>query len=214
MPGRRLLSLLRVSVIAAMAILLLVCAYAAEQTPNLFDSLGKFFQPQSETPAAEASPPAEPSTPARNLAQQGAPGSRRIALVIGNDAYEKASKLEKAGNDATAIARELKTAGFDVLQHHNLNHRGMVKAEETLVDRITGSDQVVVFSAGHGVQTSLSALGCSAVGWGELANPNGQAILYHFAMRYRRAKVAGGMYFVTVNLADRQSSVLIELIDA
>ena len=90
----------------------------------------------------------------------------------------------------------------------------MVKAEETLVDRITGGDQVVVFFAGHGVQTSLSALGCSAVGWGELANPNGQAILYHFAMRYRRAKVAGGMYFVTVNLADRQSSVLIELIDA
>ena len=68
MPGRCLLSLLRIAAIAAMATLSPVCAYAAEPTPSLFDSLGKFFQPRSEIPAAEASPPAEPSTPARNLA--------------------------------------------------------------------------------------------------------------------------------------------------
>ena len=30
--------------------------------------------------------------------------AKRIALVIGNDAYEHVSKLQKAGNDATAMA--------------------------------------------------------------------------------------------------------------
>ena len=50
--------------------------------------------------------------------------------------------------------------------------------------------------------------------WGSQAHPNGQAIRYHFAMRYRRTNVAGATYFFTVNLADRQSSVLVENIDA
>lgn len=77
---------------------------------------------------------------------------RRIALVIGNDAYQKVSKLQKAGNDATAMARELRAAGFEVLLHRDLNYRGMVKAVETLSNSITGGDQVVVFFAGHGVQ--------------------------------------------------------------
>jgi uncharacterized caspase-like protein len=33
--------------------------------------------------------------------------AKRIALVIGNDNYIAVSKLQKAGNDATAMAREL-----------------------------------------------------------------------------------------------------------
>ncbi|MCP5159310.1 MAG: transposase [Gammaproteobacteria bacterium] len=33
-------------------------------------------------------------------------------------------------------------------------------------------------------------------------------------MRYRRARIAGATYFFTVNLADRQSSLLVEYIDA
>jgi uncharacterized protein (DUF2147 family) len=93
------------------------------------------------------------------LAQDGAgrcpdrePGNKRIALIIGNDAYQKVSKLEKAGNDAAAMARELTTACFDVVLHKDLNYRAMVKAVQTLTERITGGDQVVVFFAGHGVQ--------------------------------------------------------------
>lgn len=77
---------------------------------------------------------------------------KRIALVIGNDNYQNVSKLQKAGNDATAMALELRAAGFDVLLHKDLNYRAMVKAMETLSNSITGGDQVVVFFAGHGVQ--------------------------------------------------------------
>ena len=78
--------------------------------------------------------------------------AKRIALVMGNDNYTAVSKLQKAGNDATAMARELKAAGFTVQLHRDLNYLGMVKAVESFTKGITGGDEVVVFFAGHGVQ--------------------------------------------------------------
>ena len=78
--------------------------------------------------------------------------AKRLALVMGNDNYTSVTKPQKAGNDATAMARELKAAGFTVQLHKDLNYRGMVKAVETFTNSITGGDEVVVFYAGHGVQ--------------------------------------------------------------
>jgi formylglycine-generating enzyme required for sulfatase activity len=78
--------------------------------------------------------------------------AKRVALVMGNDNYTSVSKLQKAGNDATAMARELKNAGFTVQLHKDLNYRGMVRAVEAFTNNITGGDEVVVFFAGHGVQ--------------------------------------------------------------
>jgi formylglycine-generating enzyme required for sulfatase activity len=76
----------------------------------------------------------------------------RQALVIGNDNYTSVAKLQKAGNDATAMARELKAAGFAVQLHRDLNYRAMVRAVENFAGGIKGGDEVVVFFAGHGVQ--------------------------------------------------------------
>ena len=78
--------------------------------------------------------------------------AKRVALVIGNDNYMAVGKLQKAVNDATAMARELKSAGFAVQLHQNLNYRGTVKAIENFASGISGGDEVVVFYAGHGVQ--------------------------------------------------------------
>lgn len=78
--------------------------------------------------------------------------AKRVALVMGNDNYSAVSKLQKAGNDATAMARELRAAGFAVQLHKDLNYRGMVRAVEAFTNSITGGDEVVVFFAGHGVQ--------------------------------------------------------------
>ena len=78
--------------------------------------------------------------------------AKRIALVIGNDNYQTVSKLQKAGNDAVAMATELRAAGFEVVLHKDLNYRGMVRAFESLYSSVTGGDEVVVFYAGHGVQ--------------------------------------------------------------
>jgi formylglycine-generating enzyme required for sulfatase activity len=87
-------------------------------------------------------------TPA--LAQNSVP--KRLALVIGNDAYQNVPKLEKAGNDAAAMARELKTAGFDVTLARDQDFRSMLKKMDFFISHITGGDQVVIFFAGHGVQ--------------------------------------------------------------
>ena len=78
--------------------------------------------------------------------------AKRVALVIGNDNYMAVSKLQKAGNDANAMARELKNAGFAVQLHQNLNYRATVRAVESFTQGIQGGDEVVVFYAGHGVQ--------------------------------------------------------------
>jgi len=78
--------------------------------------------------------------------------AKRVALVIGNDNYITVSKLQKAGNDAYAMARELRSAGFAVQLHQNLNYLGTVKAIEAFANGISGGDEVVFFYAGHGVQ--------------------------------------------------------------
>jgi len=78
--------------------------------------------------------------------------AKRVALVIGNDNYTVVNKLQKAGNDAKAMERELTKAGFKVQLYSDLNYRGMVKAIETFANGISGGDEVVVFYAGHGVQ--------------------------------------------------------------
>ena len=78
--------------------------------------------------------------------------AKRLALVMGNDNYTSVTTLQKAGNDATAMARELKAAGFTVQLYKDLNYRGMVKAVEVFANSISGGDEAVVFFAGHGVQ--------------------------------------------------------------
>ena len=78
--------------------------------------------------------------------------ARRVALVIGNDNYANVTKLQKAGNDATSMAKELRAAGFTVQLQKDLNYRSMVKVIESFTTTITGGDEVVVFYAGHGVQ--------------------------------------------------------------
>ena len=83
--------------------------------------------------------------------------AKRIALVMGNDNYASVSKLQKAGNDADAMARELTAAGFTVTKHRDLNYRSMVKAIDAFSESITGGDEVVVFYAGHGVQIKAGA---------------------------------------------------------
>jgi len=83
--------------------------------------------------------------------------AKRLALVMGNDNYVSVNRLQKAGNDADAMARELKAAGFTVTLQRDLNYRSMVKAIDAFSESITGGDEVVVFYAGHGVQIKAGA---------------------------------------------------------
>lgn len=47
---------------------------------------------------------------------QPALAEKRVALVIGNAAYENAARLGNPANDAAAITATLKEAGFDIVE--------------------------------------------------------------------------------------------------
>ncbi len=79
-------------------------------------------------------------------------GERRVALVIGNDAYKNVPPLEKAANDGKAMASELKRAGFEVMAYSNIGRRAMNDAINEFKDRIANGGVGVLFFAGHGVQ--------------------------------------------------------------
>ncbi len=50
------------------------------------------------------------------LLAPGAHAERRVALVIGNNAYENVPPLQKAVNDADAVSKELAKLGFEVVR--------------------------------------------------------------------------------------------------
>ncbi len=79
--------------------------------------------------------------------------AERVALVIGNDAYKHARKLNAALNDATAVAGALQKLGFETLVASNAGLEHMVEAMETLRVKAVGAQAVLVYYAGHGIES-------------------------------------------------------------
>ncbi len=77
--------------------------------------------------------------------------AKRVALVIGNDAYDHVSKLEKAVNDAKAVAKAARDIGFQVISQVNVDRKGMNHQLDRLADSISAGDEVLFFFAGHGI---------------------------------------------------------------
>lgn len=79
--------------------------------------------------------------------------SRRLALVIGNDAYRE-NPLHNGVNDALAMKTALEESGFSVQMALNTTQEQL----ETAIDEFTGSvnpgDIALFFYAGHGMQIS------------------------------------------------------------
>ena len=78
----------------------------------------------------------------------------RIALVIGNSAYQE-TPLANPANDARLIAETLRGLGFDVIERIDADREAMQLAAFELQDRLleAGADAVGLFYyAGHGVQ--------------------------------------------------------------
>jgi hypothetical protein len=79
----------------------------------------------------------------------------RLALVVGNSAYQSVPALPNPANDAKAVAGFLGGAGFDVTSAVDLTQTDMRKAIAEFAVKIAqaGSDSVaLVYYAGHGVQ--------------------------------------------------------------
>ena len=78
---------------------------------------------------------------------------KRVALVIGNSAYKHAGELPNPVNDAAAIAKMLKTAGFNVVEsRRDLGINEMRRAIRDFTDNAKDADIAVVFYAGHGIE--------------------------------------------------------------
>ena len=81
----------------------------------------------------------------------GADGGKRLALVIGNSAYENVSPLVNPANDATDIAQKLKSLGFEVLLATNAGRGKMSSLLQEFRNRLTREHAALIFFAGHGV---------------------------------------------------------------
>ena len=77
---------------------------------------------------------------------------KRVALVVGNDAYRNVDKLAKAVADARSMADTLEKVGFEVILRENADRRTLNAAIGDFTERLQGAHAGVVFYAGHGVQ--------------------------------------------------------------
>jgi formylglycine-generating enzyme required for sulfatase activity len=79
--------------------------------------------------------------------------AKRIALVIGNSAYERAPKLPNPVNDAIAMAEMFKRSGFDSVQLV-LDGKAseMRRALRNFSDDARNTDIAIIYFAGHGLE--------------------------------------------------------------
>lgn len=77
---------------------------------------------------------------------------RRVALVIGNGAYEEAPGLANPRNDAADVAAALDRMGFDVIEGFDLGHQGMMRRLRDFAVALSGADVGLFYYAGHALQ--------------------------------------------------------------
>ena len=77
--------------------------------------------------------------------------AKRVALVIGNAAYENASPLANPRNDAMAISTKLQTLGFEIIEGYDLGFHDMSLLLRDFARTSRGAELSVVFYAGHGM---------------------------------------------------------------
>jgi TPR repeat protein len=78
----------------------------------------------------------------------------RIALVIGNGAYQSAPVLANPPNDASDVAESLKSLGFKVTLGVNLDQAGMRRAIADFGRDSAAADVSLFYYGGHGLQVA------------------------------------------------------------
>jgi uncharacterized caspase-like protein len=87
------------------------------------------------------------------LVCQPAFADKRVALILGNSAYQNAPPLANPVNDSALIASRLKAAGFDVVDsRHDLSALQTRRALRDFEDAARDADIAVVYYAGHGIE--------------------------------------------------------------
>ena len=78
--------------------------------------------------------------------------AERVALVIGNFAYQNVPRLANPQNDAADIAAALERLGFDVTHADNLTYDAMRRALRAFSKVAAGKDIAIIYFAGHGIE--------------------------------------------------------------
>lgn len=83
----------------------------------------------------------------------GAFAGGRVALVIGNSAYQHVAQLANPVNDAAAMAATFRSANFDVVESRtDLSAIEMRRALRDFSDKARDADIAVIYFAGHGIE--------------------------------------------------------------
>ena len=82
----------------------------------------------------------------------GAFAAERVALVMGNSAYQSVSPLPNPARDAKEIAAAFERLGFEVEYRQDLTFDEMRRVLLEFGDRASGADQVALYYAGHGME--------------------------------------------------------------
>jgi len=88
-----------------------------------------------------------------------AAAEKRIALVVGNSAYQNITRLENPRSDATLMADTLSSLGFTLVGERaqiDLDKTSLDNAVQNFGRQIQGADVALFYYAGHGVQVSGS----------------------------------------------------------
>ena len=78
--------------------------------------------------------------------------SNKLALLIGNNAYQKGEQLRCCINDAQDLGDKLRTIGFQVTTGYDLNYERMDTMIYDFANNVKSRDLVVFFFSGHGTQ--------------------------------------------------------------
>ena len=91
------------------------------------------------------------------LVSEPALAEKRVALVLGNSAYQNVAPLTNPANDSAKMAATLKDAGFDVVDsRRDLPAAETRRALRDFADRARDADIAVVYYAGHGIEVDGS----------------------------------------------------------
>jgi hypothetical protein len=82
--------------------------------------------------------------------------AKRVALVIGNGAYQNVQALRNPKNDAEAVATKLQQLGYSVIYARDLDRRGMNEATERFLALIEPGGEALLYYSGHGVDLNGS----------------------------------------------------------
>ena len=92
---------------------------------------------------------------ALTLAGPPALAETRVALVVGNGAYQTAPALANPVNDAHDVATALKAAGFTVIETDDAGKRQFDEAIRDFANHLANADVALLYYAGHGLQVGL-----------------------------------------------------------